>query len=278
METSSICLFKTQGGNPRSGNCLLVILLVVAVAAIAGLAIELYVRDAADEEARKQPPPTPPSAEEQERERLDNLVFLENPDIAKDPKIDLSNRSVEVMEKQLSLARRRLEAVRRSRAAAETNFKRDKDRQRDLEERLDRLDAELEASPEDDNLAEEIGELDLRLDESRASVAQGQADLALLRSYEKQTARLVQDMEAALEKARRSGEMVIATADMDAIKTHYSATMSAGTVAEDQRRNAQAAANGHVAEEMGRSGAARERARERLERRRANRSIGEGTY
>lgn len=278
MESYSCGFSQMRTGNSRSGNCLVVILLVVAVAVIAGLAIELYVRDAADEEARKQTPPTPRTAEEQERERLDNLVFLENPEIAKDPKIDLSNRSVEVMEKQLSLARRRLEAVRRSRAAAETNFKRDKDRQRDLEERLDRLDAELEASPEDDDLAEEIGELDLRLDESRASVAQGQADLALLRSYEKQTARLVQDMEAALEKARRSGEMVIATADMDAIKIHYSAAMSAGTVVEDQRRNAQAAANGHVAEEMGRSESARNRARERLERRRATQTTGEETY
>lgn len=278
METCSSSFSQLKAGDSRSGNCLVVILLVVAVVVIAGLAIELYVRDAAEEEARKQMPPIPPSAEEQERERLDNLVFLENPEIAKDPKIDLSNRSVDVMEKQLSLARRRLEAVRRSRAAAETNFKRDKDRQRDIEERLDRLDAELEASPEDNDLAEEIGELDLRLDESRASVARGQADLALLRSYEKQTARLVQDMEAALEKARRSGEMVIATADMDAIKTHYSAAMSAGTVAEDQRRNAQAAANGHVAEEMGRSEAARNRARERLERRRANQATGEGTY
>lgn len=278
METPSNSLFKTRESDSCSGNCLLVILLVMAVAAIAVLAIELHVRDAADEEAKKQPPPPPPSAEEQERERLDNLIFLENPEIATDPKIDLSNRSVDVMERQLSLARRRLEAVRRSRAAAETNFKRDKDRQRDIEERLDRLDAELEASPEDDDLAEEIGELDLRLDESRASVAQGQADLVLLRSYEKQTSRLVQDMEAALEKARRSGEMVVATADMDAIKAHYSATMSAGTVAEDQRRNAQAAANGHIAEEMGRSEAARERARERLERRRAIRATGEGTH
>lgn len=278
METCSSSLSKSRAGDSRSGNCLLVILLVVAMAVIAGLAMELYVRDAIAEEVRTQMPPPPRTAEEQERERLDNLVFLENPEIAKDPKIDLSNRSVDMMEKQLSLARRRLEAVRRSRAAAETNFKRDKDRQRNLEERLDRLDAELEASPEDDDLAEEIGELDLRLEESRASVAQGQADLVLLRSYEKQTARLVQDMEVALEKARRSAEMVVATADMDAIKAHYSAMMSAGTVAEDQRRNAQAAANGHVAEEMGRSGAARERAHERLERRRAVRSFGEGMY
>jgi hypothetical protein len=45
--------------------------------------------------------------------------------------------------------------------------------------------------------------------------------------------------------------------------------MSAGTVADDQRRNAQPAANAHVAEEAGRSAAARDRARARQERRRA---------
>lgn len=261
--------------SPRSGNCLLVVLLVLAIAAIAVLAIELVVRDGAGGESRKADAPTAKSAAEQERERAENLIFLENPEIAKDPKIDLSDRSVAVVENQLALARRRLEAARRSRANAETNFKRDKDNQRGLEDRLDRLDAELEASPEDDDLAEEIGELDLRLDETRALVAQAQADLALLRSYEKQMARLVQDMETALEKARRSREMVIATADMDALKTHYSAAMSAATVAEDQRRNAMPSASSHVAEEEGRSAAARERARARLERRRAGQA-GDG--
>ena len=212
--------------------------------------------------------------EEQERERVEQLLFLENPEIARDPKIDLSDRSVAAMETQLALARRRLEAIRRARATAETKYKRDKDNQRNLEDRLDQLDAELEASPDDDDLAEEIGEFDLRLEESRASVAQAQADLSLVRSYEKQVVRLVQDVESAVEKARRSGESVVSTADMDALKAHYAATMSAGTVAEDQRRNAQPAANDHVAEEEGRSSAARARARARLDRRRAAQTEG----
>lgn len=256
----------------RSGNCLVVLLLIVAVVVIVVLAFELAARDKADEEARKQPPPPQKTAEEQELERIENLVFLENPDIARDPKIDLSDKSVAVMEKQLALARRRLEAARRSRATAETKFKRDKDNQRNLEDKLDKLDAELEASPDDDDLAEEIGEYDLRLSESRSAIAQAEADLTLLRSYEKQMARLVQDMEAAIEKARRSGDAVVSTADMDALKTHYNDAMAAGTVVDDQRRNAQPAANSHVAEEEGRSSAARERARARLERRRAARA------
>ena len=100
-------------------------------------------------------------------------------------------------------------------------------------------------------------------------MAQAQADLALIRSYEKQMARLVHDIEAGVEKARRSGDSVVSTADMDALKTHYSAAMSAGMIAEDQRRNAQPAANRNIAEEEGRSSSARERARARLERRRA---------
>lgn len=255
--------------NGQSGNCLIVLLLIVAAAIITFLVMELKARDAADEEARANPPPPPPTAEEQERDRIDQLIFLENPEIAQDPKIDLSNRSVAVMENQLRLARRRLEAARRARATAETKFKRDKDNQRNLEELLDNRDAELEASPDDDDLAEEIGELDLRLEESRSAVSQAQADLNLTRSYEKQMDRLVQDIEAGIEKARRSGAAVVSTADMDALKTHYNAAMSAGTVAEDQRRNAQPAANRNVAEEEGRSSAARDRARARLERRRA---------
>lgn len=252
------------------------VLLALAVLAIAGLSIELYVRDAAEDGRRTAERPVPKSAEERELERIENLVFLENPEIAEDPKIDLSNRSVAVMENQLSLARRRLAAARRSRANAETNLKRDKDNQFQLEDRLDALDAELERSPEDGGLAEEIGELDRRLEELRAFVVQGEADLSLFRSYEKQMARLVQDMESALEKARRSGEAVVATADMDALKAHHSAAMSAGTVAEDQRRNALPAATGHVAEEEGRSAADRERARARLERRRAAREARGG--
>ena len=261
-----------SGSDPRSGNCLLVILLIAAIAVIAFLVMEITARDKADEEARRQPPPPQKTAEEQERDRVEQLIFLDNPDVARDPKIDLSDKSVAVMQDQLALARRRLEAARRSRANAETKFKRDKDNQRDLEDKLDKLDAELEASPDDDELAETIGEFDLRLSESRSSVAQGQADLTMLRSYEKQMARLVQDIEAALEKARRSGDAVVSTSDMDALKTHYNAAMSAGTVADDQRRNAQSAANGHVAGEEGRSAAARERARQRLERRRAAKS------
>ena len=265
-----------QSHNPRSGNCLLSILLALAIAAIAGLAIELRAHDAAGEAARKAETAVPKSAEEEERERVEQLVFLENPEIAGDPKIDLSNRGVAVMEDQLALARRRLEAVRRSRANAETNFKRDKDSQHDLEDRLDTLDAELAASPGDGDLAEEIGELDLRLEETRAALAQAQADMALLRSYEKQMVRLVQDMETAIAKARRSGAAVVATADMDALAAHHSATMSAGTVVDDQRHNAMPAATGHVAGEEGRSAAARERAMKRQERRRAAQAGEEG--
>lgn len=265
-----------QPRDPRSGNCLLVILLVLAIAAIAGLPIELRARDAADEAARKAETPSPKSAEEEERERVEQLVFLENPDIAEDPKIDLSNRGIAVMEDQLALARRRLEAVRRSRATAATNFKRDKDNQHAMEDRLDALDAELAASPGNGRLAEEIGELDLRLEESRAALAQAQADMELLRSYEKQMVRLVQDMESAIAKARRSGTAVVSTADMDALEAHHSAAMSAGTVVDDQRHNAMPAATGHVAGEEGRSAAARERAMKRQERRRAEQTGEEG--
>lgn len=253
----------------RSGGCLIVLLLLAAVVIIVVLVCELLARDAADEEARNKPAAEIRTAEEQERERIENLVFLEDPDIARDSKIDLSDRSVAVMENQLKHARRRLEAARRSRTTAETKFKRDKDNQRNLEDLLEKRDAELESSPDDDDLAEEIGELDLRLEEARASVVQTQADLELTRSYEKQMTRLVQDIESAVEKARRSGEAVVSTADMDAIKTHYYAAMSAGTVADDQRRNAQPAASHHIAEEAGRSSAARDRARARQERRRA---------
>ena len=57
----------SQSHNPRSGNCLLVILLALAIAAIAGLAIELRARDATDEAARKAEPAVPKSAEEEER-------------------------------------------------------------------------------------------------------------------------------------------------------------------------------------------------------------------
>lgn len=255
-------------GSPRSGKCLLIVILIVAIAAIVFLVMELVARDKADEERLRQPS-RQPTAEELELDRIEKMVFLENPEVARDPKIDLSDKSVSVMESQLTLARRRLEAARRSRANAEAKFKRDRDNQRNLEDRLAKLDAEFEESPDDDELAEQIGELDLRLEQSRSTIAQAEADLALMRSYEKQMARLVQDMEAAVARARRSGESVVATADMDALKTHFDAEMSAGTVAEDQRRNSQPAANAHVAEEVGRSSAARDRARARQERRRA---------
>lgn len=274
MNTMPRPLLTRPSSDSRAGNCLLWVLLILAVLAIVGLAVELYVRDAADEEARRTNPSSPKSAEEQELERAENLVFLGNPEIARDPKIDLSNRSVAVMETQLALARRRLEAARRSRETAAANLKRDKDSQWAQNARLDERYAEWERAPDDDDLAEEIGEMELRVDETKASVVQAQADLALLRSYEKHMARLVQDMESALEKARRSGEMVVATADMDALKVHYSAAMSAGTVAEDQRRNAMPAATATVAEEEGRSTAARERARARLEQRRLERKGG----
>lgn len=264
------------GADPRSGNCLLVILLIAAIAVIAFLAIEIAARGKADEEARRQPPPPQKTAEEQERERAESLVFLDNPEIAKDPKIDLSNRSVAVMENQLAFARRRLEAARRSRANAETKLKRDKDNQRDLEDKLSRLDAELDASPDNDDLLEDSGKTEAQLDKVRASVVQAQADLYKLRIYEKGMARLVQDIESAVEKARRSGDDVVSTADMDALKVHYDAAMSAGTVAEDQRRNARPAADGHVSEEEGHASADRERARQRRERRRAAQS-GEET-
>ena len=257
------------GNDPRSGNCLLIILLIAAVVVIVFLVIEIMARDKADEERLKQPPPPVKTPEEQERERVDKLIFLDNPQGGSVPQIDLSNKSVSVMEDQLALARRRLEAARQSRENAETKLRRDKDNQINLEDKLDKLDAELEASPDDDDLAEEVGEYDRRLSESRASIAQAEADLNLLRSYEKHMERLVKDMAAAIEKARRSGAVVVSTADMNALKVHYEAAMSAAAVIDELRRDAQPAADNHVAEEMGRSSEARERARQRLERRRA---------
>lgn len=258
--------------DPRSGNCLLVILLIVAIAVIAFLVMEMTSRDKADEEARRQPPPPQKTAEEQERDRVEQLIFLDNPEVARDPKIDLSDKSVAVLQNQLAFARRRLEAARRSCTVAETKLKRDKDNMRDLEDRLNRLDAELDESPDDDELLEDSGKTEARLDEVRANVVQAQADLYNLRNYEKGMVRFVQDIESAIEKARRSGDDVVSTADMDALKVHYHAAMSAATVAEEQRRNAQPAANGHIAEEEGHASAARERARQRRERRRAAKS------
>ena len=258
--------------NCRGGSCLAVLAVVALVAIFASVALRRSSSENETAERERQAKAAAEKTPEQlQRERFDEILTAQSPDLGEDPAKKLVDGNLATMKAVRDETVRQHAIVKARLKAAENDFERCRGELKTIERKLELLKDEFARHPDDEAVGDELAQCDEDLENKRREFIQVQTDIKPLKDYDYKLGREIAALSSAIRRCEADGRTIATTVEFEELKEDLAAADGARAAMEELRRNQEARITDIGAEVSGEQA----RKRERLEKYRSRPAAAE---
>ncbi|MBP5509696.1 MAG: hypothetical protein J6Z49_02130 [Kiritimatiellae bacterium] len=230
---------KLSFGNRRGGSCLvvLIILALVCALAIAVSRLNEVERVREDEKRAAEMKPVEKTPEQLKRERINEELSGTAPDLGSDPSPQLADGSLATLKSVRDKTVHQQAKVKLQLKTAEESLDRLRGERKQLEKRLAILKDEFERFPDDAKVGDDLAQCDEDLENKNREILHAQTDVRLLKEADYRMEREVAMLAAAIRRCEAEGRAIATTVEYEALKKELIAAQGAAAEIGVLRRN-----------------------------------------
>ena len=216
----------------RGGSCLLMLIILALIGILAAVIVRLVAVERRVAEAR----PVEKSPEELNRERINEMLGGQAPDLGKNPAKALADGSVKTMKRVREQTIAQHNAIKSRLKTAEESVGRLRGERKHLEEKITKLKDEYERYPDEEKVGDDLAQCDEDLENKKREILQEQVNVKLLKDYDYRLSRETATLAAAIRKCESDGRTIATAVEYEALKKDLDEAHGASVAVEQIRR------------------------------------------
>ena len=223
---------KLSFGNRRGGSCLvvLIILALVCALAIAVSRLKTVEREREDEKRAAEMKPVEKTPEQLKRDRIDEELSGTAPDLGSDPSPQLADGSIATLKSVRDKTVLQQAKVKLQLKTAEESLDRLRGERKQLEKKLAILKDEFKRFPDDEKVGDDLAQCDEDLENKNMAFLQALADVRELKKADYRIERELALLVAAIRRCEADGRAIATAVELEDLKKDLFAAQ--GSVAE----------------------------------------------
>lgn len=230
---------KMSFGSRRGGSCLvvLIILALVCALAIAVSRLKEVEREREDEKRATEMKPVEKTPEQLKRERINEELSGTAPDLGNNPSPQLADGSIATLKSVRDKTVRQQAKVKLQLKTAEESLDRLRGERKQLEKKLAKLKDEFERFPDDEKVGDDLAQCDEDLENKNRAILQSQTDVQELKKADYRMEREQVLLVATIRRCEADGRAIVTAAELEDLKKDLREAQGAAAEIGVLRRN-----------------------------------------